>query len=174
MPKKTTIDKDLGYKKLIKEIKKFKGAYVKAGLPQSMENEVHSDDITTLQIGVWQEFGTRRIPKRPFIRTTFDTKKKQWEKFTDLMISGISLGKTTANMALDLLGQKILSDIKSVIRKGVGAKNAPSTLRQKQKKGLAETKRRERKGQPYPIGTPVQLIDTGVMLNSITYEKVIK
>lgn len=166
--KQEIIDIDLGMKNIVRSFKKVDGSYVKVGLQGETGQKTYGEKwnpVTVVDIGVIHEFGTVNIPERSFLRNTFDENYLKWRKFTTQVFSEMitkQFAKTYTvgiSKALGFLGQRIQNDIKNRIRQGIPPPNAPSTLARKLKKGK---------------GLPVPLIDTGRMINSIIYVKVIK
>ncbi|MCP4481413.1 MAG: hypothetical protein GY817_01105 [bacterium] len=188
------IDKDLGYSKIVRSLKDIEGSHVKVGLQGAKGQKTYGEkfnNMTVVDIGTIHEFGANihkqlkpislkaglkaynsnkmrtgliKIPARSFLGTTYDKKHKEWiemnkklfwniitARYSKSFISGIS-------KALGIMGQTIVKDIRKTIRAGIEPPNKESTLRAKMKKG---------KGKK----TPKPLIDTGRMINSISYKK---
>ena len=112
-----------------------------------LPNAVYPDGTNVAQVAAYNEFGTEKIPSRPFFRTTIAEKSPEW---------GPALGKLVvsngydASKALDALGQGVAGQIRQGIIDMNTPPNAPSTLRQKK-------------------GTK-PLVDTGQMLRSVDSE----
>ncbi|MCP4482071.1 MAG: hypothetical protein GY817_04630 [bacterium] len=157
-----TVEKNFKYREILKQRRNLKGSYVKVGLPKKTGEKKHKNiSLTLAEVLAFHEFGTRNVPRRPALRKSFDDNKKAWKKFTDKLLKAILLRWISASKALDLIGLKLKEDIQETIRKGVGEKNAPAVLKAKRKKGNGEEE-------------PVQLIDSGQTITSISYEKVVK
>ncbi len=90
------------------------------------------------------------IPERPFIRGSFDKNKNDYEKFIEQQLDKVLQLEITAKTCLELIGQYITGDIKKYIRDLQNPANAPMTV--------------EMKGSSSP------LVDTGRLLDSVTYE----
>lgn len=191
------IDKDLGMKGIVRSLKKVDGSYVKVGLQGNTGQKTYGEKwnrVTVVDVAVIHEFGATvhrklktiglleglrayyrnrirkgsfSIPERSFLRSTYDEKYNEWriktnQIFFDLITKRFSASYTAGvSKALGVIGAFIKTDIKNKIRRGIPPPNAPSTLAKKMKKGTGG-------------GQPVPLIDTGRMINSITFEKVIK
>ena len=84
------------------------------------------------------EFGTDRIPSRPFMRLTVSENEPDIIRRMQGLANDVVFGKSTAVQALDKIGIHIQGLIQKTIRSGVGPPNAPSTIEQK---GHAETLR---------------------------------
>jgi len=136
-----TIDKDKGAKRLLAEFEKG-DVGVEAGL----------FDPGLAQIGAYNEYGTKHIPERPFIRTTSDTKRSEWDAFMTDKMNKMTEGKGTIRQALTALGADMETDIKETITKWRTPPNAPSTIKIK--------------------GTDNPLIDTGKMRDAVSFKVV--
>ena len=147
-----TKDIDLGYVKILREMKKLdQNPRVKVGWPAEDAKSVapHSDSsLTVAQIAIIHEFGSpmKNIPERSMLRVTHDAKAKEWSKATDKLAGQIFDGKLTVEQALDKLGILMLRDVKRRISSGI-----PPALK-------------------YREGTP--LVDTAQILNATTYVRI--
>lgn len=151
MKAKLTI-KDKGLGKLMRLGAQLKAhPRVKVGvLGKSAPREGAIDNVG---LAVVHEFGvpSKGIPSRPFLRSTFDAKKDDWNKLLARMVVQALAGKLTVHQALGLLGQRAAADVKRRITSGNNfVPNAPATI--------------ARKGSSRP------LVDTGRLLGSISYE----
>ena len=89
------------------------------------------------------------IPERPFLRSTFDEKNKEWQKKAEAQLNLVATGRKDAAGMLNTMGNVIEGDIKRKIASGPFTPNAPSTIR------------RKKSASP--------LIDSGRMRSSIRY-----
>lgn len=152
-----TIVKDKGFEKAVEQIRQAKGSHVNIGiLSQDGMKTPPGSNLNLAAIASVNEFGTsdKRVPPRPFLRTTMEKNRRRYNRLTEQLISQILSGKTTVMKALDLLGLKIGSDVKKMITTLKNPPNAPGTI--------------ARKGSNNP------LIDTGRMRSSINHEVKIK
>ena len=137
--------------KLWKDIKaqfpKIDKAVVKTGI-QSDAGE--SDGVSIAEYASFNEFGTRTIPERPFMRKTFDDNLANYNKLIERLFKGMLGGKLDAKMAFSILGQQTEDDMKNTIMTGGFKENSKKTVAIK--------------------GSSRPLIDTGTMRNSIRYE----
>jgi len=137
--------------KLWKEIKaqfpKIDKAVVKTGI-QSDAGE--NEGVSIAEYAAFNEFGTRNIDERPFMRKTFDDNLANYNKLIERLFKGMLGGKLDAKFAFNTLGQQTEDDMKDTITNGKFTANAQSTI--------------DKKGSSSP------LIDTGTMRNSIRYE----
>ena len=114
---------------------------VKIGFPEGSNN---------LDIAVYNEFGTKNMPARPFVRTAFQSYKNDLSQSIKNEAKSIMDGSNTMDRSLNRLGnkgvgliQKNMTDIKT-------PPNAQSTIDQK--------------------GSSNPLIDTGQTRSSVTYK----
>lgn len=151
----TTKEKDLGFKKIIKELKKLEASpFVKVGwpveAPKATAPHAKSEAFTVAMIAIVHEFGSPSagIPERSMVRAAHDEKEKDWRKFTDAQVVLIYKGKLTVEKALDRIGLLMVSDIKNRILSGIPPKLV------------------SREG--------VALVDTAQMLNALTFKRIMK
>ena len=145
--------KDNGYASLVKKVFDLSKQHpvIKVGILAKDGDKPHGDDaLTVLQIAVFNEFGTSKIPERSFIRAWFDANEGVIkERLTALMRSVVKEKRTPGDI-LEILGGWCVGQIQSRISQGITPGNAESTLRKKA-----------------PKTTP--LIDTGVLRASVSY-----
>lgn len=158
-------DKDFGFKKLKSELKKLEQKpFVKVGVQgvdASKDKDVRNYDgsisklsgITVVEIANFHEFGLG-VPERSFLRSTLDENRNKYSNIVSEMRTEISKGAFDTKTALEILGQKIVKDVKQKIYDGIMPPLAESTIRKK----TVDNKRGD---------TP--LIDTGQLVQSITY-----
>lgn len=144
----TVIDKDLGYTRIFRDIKELDKRGIKIGF---MGND-SVDGVSVVDYATYNEFGTSRIPARPFMQTTADQKREEVLKFSEHLVGKMIDGGISADMVLKNLGEFYQAKIQETIRKAKewAVPNAPATV--------------ARKGSSSP------LIDTGRMVNSVRYE----
>lgn len=140
---KVKID-DKKMKKIFNELKILEKAYTLVGI---QEGNPQVEGTLVSQIAFWNEFGTKHIPERSFIRSWFDANISAIQQKVRFLYNKVSEGKMTAKTALATLGQWAQDRIRKSILEFTSPPNKPMTIR--------------RKGSSHP------LIDTGQMLNSI-------
>lgn len=120
---------------------------MKIGLWGSEEAE----GTSVVDYAMYNEFGTSRIPARPFMSQTYDKNKKEINDYIDFLV-GRMLDSGGADKVLITLGMKYQSMIRLMIRdaKTWAEPNAPATVAAK--------------------GSSSPLIDQGRMINAIQYE----
>lgn len=168
------IDRDLGWKKFKKSILKV------ASRPVAIRVGVQGDDkasggASLVNIATVHEFGSTDgvIPQRSFIRSTFDSNLRKYERLVDAMTKSVLLNNTTAERSLGLIGMKFVADVKATIRAGIDPPLAESTLKARMSKveALAGNKNQSAAtaaaDNPTTPGTVIPLIDTGHLIASI-------
>lgn len=102
------------------------------------------------------EYGTKDIDSRPFMRNTFEAKRADWYRLLHRLLSS---GAYDPRAALMLVAETAVKDIQLTIETADNGKfvaNAPETVL-----------RKKARGKRYP---DQPLIDTGTMQESVTYE----
>ena len=141
------IDRDLGWKDIVQGYRNLHGKTIKAGVLQSAGSEKNGVPIS--QVATWNEYGTSRIPSRPFIAIATD-ESKGWQGEVKMQVGGIT-SSADVNGVLNTIGEQMKKDIKNVIGDRSKLKpNAPSTIAKK--------------------GFDAPLIDTGKLQESIDFE----
>lgn len=113
--------------------------------------EVHGGKtpITLNRLAAIHEYGTNRIPKRPFVHPPLKQNRGKYLKITGKQIASSVMGRGRMSQTWHYVGQAAVSDVQNYMLTGKFAPLAASTVR--------------RKGSSKP------LIDTGQMRQSITY-----
>jgi hypothetical protein len=145
-------DIDRGWNKFVENISKHSESGIKVGVLQTAPNT--ADGQTQATIAAQNEFGTKSIPERSFLRSTIDENRVNYNVIIDSILERVYLENRSMREQLGLLGQKVQSDIKRKIVTLRTPPNAPATIAEK--------------------GSDNPLIDTGQMLNSISYEVELK
>lgn len=143
---KNVIDRDLGLKKIMRELQSAKNVFVTVGVH---EGEQNSEGLSIAEYGAYNEYGTSDIPERSFMRSTFDEKQAKIKRDMDSQFSSVVEGKSTVYRALQYIGERHQQDIQAKIKSGVNPENSPVTI---ERKGSSKT-----------------LIDTGALVQSIRY-----
>jgi len=145
------IDKDRGWNRIQAEVKKADKAKTKVGILNTSGDQEGTPLVT---IAASNEFGTRNIPERPFVRGWFDSKLKDITRFAKSLYNGIIDGRYTAGKAIKLLGVFGVGGMKKYT---IDLRTPPNSLSTIAKKGSSNP-----------------LIDTGRLVNSINSEENIK
>lgn len=77
------------------------------------------------------EFGTKNIPPRPFMRNTISINRSTWIRMIQKGMQSSMSGQRLAN----LLGIRLKGDIQKTIVSGVPPPNSPVTVKAKAKRG---------------------------------------
>ena len=143
---KTTVKKHLDIDKLKKRLGGI--SRVKVGLPKG--SLPYPDGTSVINVGLWNEFGTRTIPERSFLRTGIRNNLAKYRRINRANRRKILIGSLTTEKALNQLGAIATGDVKENITAISKPPNKPSTIRGKQSSN--------------------PLINTGHMRAQITYE----
>jgi hypothetical protein len=142
------IDRDLGYKQIALNFKQLKGRGVKVGVMGGETN----DGVAVVDYAMYNEFGTSRIPARPFMATTADNNRDKVQEFAGFLVGKMIDRRLDATSVLKNLGEFYQAKIQETIRnaKEWAVPNAASTIAMK--------------------GSSSPLIDQGRLVQSIRYE----
>ena len=125
-----------------------------ADAPHPTASEGKSPPPTVLEVAIWNEFGTSKIPERSFIRETLDLYEAEILKLAARLGKAVALGRMDNQQAMSLLGEHVVGLMKErIANRGAPkafAPNAPRTVAQK--------------GSSTPL-----IAHTGQLRNSITY-----
>ena len=122
------IDRDLGYNRIMRDLQKLYGMEVVAGMLKDSgkaENGASYVDIAT-----WNEYVTGRIPSRPFIRISADTNKAAWGRLAQQCVNNVIDGDNPRDAA-QVVGHRMVEDIRKVFGSSELKANAPSTVKKK-------------------------------------------
>jgi len=106
------IDRDLGWKAIKREMLKAKTLEVAVGILDGSKN---GEGASIAEYATYNEFGTDKIPERPFMRTAFDESKAKIAQDMNREGKRMALGQATAQKALTIIGQRHASRIQNVI-----------------------------------------------------------
>ena len=139
--------------KLDKELKYLSSHAVKVGVLWSGGSLKSNTDVQ--EYAIFNEYGTSKIPSRPFFRLSVGTDKAQNEikEYIKKQVEQVIQGGMTGQQAYENLGTFVVQKIKKTIMSGNFAANDPKTVKVK--------------GQSTP------LIDTHSLFHSIDYEIVV-
>lgn len=125
--------------------------FIKVGIVSGTGEHPNADKGQTLaEVGWWNEFGTRTIPERPFLRTGLNENIDKYRVILGNGLRQILLGQTDERQVLNILGMVAVSDVQAKIVSISSPPNAQLTV--------------DRKGSSNP------LIDTGALKQHITWE----
>lgn len=142
--------------KLMEMLKKYKTAYVTVGIHEKAGSYTKGESPPmVVQVALWNEFGTEKSPARPFFSTAIDSNEEKINQWRDEAVDKVLAGTFTIEKALDYIGFRVQVLIQNQIKSNMPPPNAPSTLKAKARAGVA----------------PQTLINTGLMLRSVTFER---
>lgn len=139
--------KDKGFDRIVKQMGELRG--VEFGLFSN--SGTYPDGTPVVDVGIYNEFGTSRIPARPFMRVAADQGKKSMQQVVDHTIGLMIDGRVTPKAVDDTVGKQWANVVKSTIKHFDTPPNAPSTV--------------AAKGKNDP------LVDTGQMMDAIDYRR---
>jgi len=139
-------------KGIFKSLKKLKNISLEVGVFADAKNSDNNPASYVADYAIANEFGTKDIPKRSFIRSTSDEQGNKWQDTMDKVVGSIIDGASESKLENELhkVGQTVRRDIIEKIDSNITPKNAPSTKIIKEKQGKTKT-----------------LIDTGALRQSI-------
>lgn len=120
-------------KNLVKRATGLGGKEAAGGFPRgsSAGSQTYDNGASVLDVAIWNQFGTDRIPARPFIDNAV-TRIEQDKSGSGAHIAKQVLdGEITAEQALKKIGQVAETAIREAITDDVYEPNAPSTIRRK-------------------------------------------
>ena len=136
--------------RFFKEIEKLKKLQVRVGYQQGADfYDEEGKKVDVLDVAMFNELGTSRIPSRPFMRDSVDNNADKISSFCKSKLKGIANGSKTADAVLKEIGAMQVGLVQQTIRDGNFAPNSPRTIAQK--------------------GSDKPLIDTGKMRQSVHY-----
>lgn len=159
MAKKSTLkDIDHGWKNIQRQVEDLHKANVRIGIHADAGNaqmrmpdgSIATSDLTLAEVAFFNEFGTDKIPERPFIRTTADENKGKYHKRMQRELDAVFAGKAKVKKSLERLGSMAQADVRKKMKNLRTPPNAAETIK--------------RKGSSNP------LIDTATMLRAVDYE----
>jgi hypothetical protein len=174
-------DVDHGWEDLKQVLENLKSgeAYVKVGIlgdeaakvaPEHQHGAAGAaaaEPLTNVKLALIHEFGAPEagIPERSFIRVPFDLGQSANTAKLSKLVKSVYGGKLTIRKALEVMGFAVKWDIKNfVIRGQVTPPDSEATIRKKTEKGAWNKASK---------GSPVTLIDTKVMVNTVDFAVVL-
>lgn len=142
-------------KRFFRELKKLSEKQVRVGVQGGKRHKEKSRDgkekegADLVEIAIWNELGTGRIPARPFLGQTVDQHSAEIQKAATQFVQKICKGQLDAQSAFKKIGVVTVGYVQDQITNGEFEPNAPMTV--------------QRKGSDHP------LIDTGQLRRGISY-----
>lgn len=146
------------------------------------ESARYENGTPVAAVAAYQEFGvsSRSIPPRPFMRPTVNEKKPEWRDLAARGAKAMLMNGESATSVLDKIGFQIEGDIAATISRIESPPLSPITIllrywrRQGRKitgKTVGEAAREIAKDDyEAPEVSQKPLVDTGIMLQSISHE----
>lgn len=166
------------FPKFRKKLAGMDGFLVKAGV---LAGATYPDTgVKVAKIARLQEFGTSKIPPRPFLRNTVAREGGEWQRALKKEVNLYLAGKQSLDVVTTRVGNRMVSDIKKTIKEGVAPPISEVT---KMMRYLTKVRNMPRNGRTYLTAlnlvksgkkagdvetTP--LYDTHVLYSSIDYE----
>ena len=147
-----------GYEAFKKELKKIKGSYVSIGIHTGAGE--YKDGESVIQVAFWNEFGTDKVPQRPFMRNVVYGKEGEINRLREKLMKRLIDGEITLEKALGTLGFVIAEMMRNEITGRHLRPNKDSTIAHKQREGVT------------PPDNP--LYETGLLMRSIGFQVVIE
>ena len=156
MARPAVVDIDHGFDKIITDLIKAEKRTLLVGIQEGSKTpgmvkagRKQKAGLNIAQYAAQNEFGTREIPERSFMRTAFDENIQLISSFLTKEIGLVIDQKKTLDQALKLTGQLITGLIQKKIRQIVFPPNSPRTIAEK--------------------GSSKPLIDFGSMIQAVRY-----
>lgn len=146
---------DRVWRKLQRKLQRARRVGVNVGMIASKGgNQRTESGITLAELAAIHEFGSpsANIPERSFIRRTFDEGKKEFEEISAKVAKGIILDRFSVEKGMEILGAWGANAVKKRVTSG---EHIPPPL----KAATIAAK-----------GSDRPLVDTGVMINAISWE----
>ena len=125
------------------------------------EKSKYEDGTPVASIAAQNEYGnpTKHIPPRSFMRTSIIEKENEWRSLAEQGSKAVLDGKQTVTQVMEKIGLKAAGDIRKKITQIFEPPLSPVTIHN----------RLHRKSNKKTIGLLTKpLIDTGIMLNTLT------
>lgn len=151
--------------------------------------------LSSVDLALIHEYGTATIPARSFIGATFEKKKAELVLLLQRLAPSVYAGTMTVDQMLALAATRLAADMKNTIREGIDPPLKPGSVSKRVSrlldvaekralapqqgwKGFAALERVRGRRQQVRMasevfgnhtGAEIPLVDTGQLVNSITY-----
>lgn len=151
-----------------RNLKKFQRQHVIAGITHDAAG-VEGESVAAY--ATFNELGLG-VPARPFMSRFFDQDLNKISNFSGNAIRKAALGTVTLEAAMNAIGLYMQKGIQRSIRTAHqwAQPNSPLTLDRKYRKGAWQHDAGPKAGPMFGPQRPKELIDHGIMLNSVTFE----
>lgn len=123
------VDRDLGFAEIISNLKKLDGKEIKVGI-QGDETAEYENGVGVIDVAIFNEYGTDKIPSRPFIRQCFALHNQEAYERLKKAVDFIERGGDV-DLALGNIGQWYEDQMKNVLMTYPWKPNSPSTIKRK-------------------------------------------
>lgn len=154
-----TVRNRQGSQRLREAADELSGLVAKVGF---FETSKYPDGTPVAAVAVTQERGSVRknIPARPFMSTTVDKHRAEWNEQVRRGANAIAEGRFTGAQVMDAIGALAAGDIRKTI----------SEIQQPPLKEATVAARKRRYKDKKTVGSLTKpLVDTAVMVNAVTY-----
>ena len=123
-----SVERDLGWKKIKSDLRKIDNSFTKVGVHAGTKRE---DDkrVSMVEIASANEFGTKRIPQRPFLRSAFDMNKSKLNEVNSKLVDDIYLRRKSLKAGLSTLGEVFTRMVQTRIKTLRTPANAVLTIK---------------------------------------------
>ena len=121
------IDKDLGWKDIVKKSRQLNGKVIKAGVLEGAGS--YKNGISIAEVATYNHYGTEHIPARPFIAIATDESKGFQSEVAEKIGKMMDSPANSVNNALHSVGVVMKGKIKGVIGTGKLKANRPRTVK---------------------------------------------
>ena len=138
---------------LLRSYEESKQKHVAVGLPkENVGGKIYGDGIRIIYVGIWHEYGFGNNPRRSFLRTPFDIKKKELADAIQKQFAAVVKGRDI-DTALGLIGVTATNISKGAFTSRGYGQWPDIQQSTKDAKGSTQV-----------------LIDTGILRSSITWQ----
>jgi len=135
------------FNKLHNIIRKSKKGSIEVGF--FADSPRYDSGVSVSNVAYWNEYGTKNIPERPFLRTSAQKNNEKYLGLVRSFLTAIFKGRATGKRAISTIALKVKNDIVDTIIRWTFPINAKST---EDKKGFNDP-----------------LVDTELMLESVDW-----
>jgi hypothetical protein len=141
-----------------------KGAYVSIGIHEDA-GSYSKGEISVVEVALFQEFGTTKIPERSFIRSTVDEHESSINAMREKMIENILTKGWSKEKALEAIGLYVQSLIQNKIKSNVPPPYGTG-LKPNSEARIASLQEQKRKR----VGHTSTLRESELLLRSVTFK----
>jgi hypothetical protein len=142
-------DIDKGLKKILSSFRELTKTSLNVGVFSDAVNTKEKGASYVADYAITNEYGSKNIPERSFMRSTIDEQGNKWTNSLADVFTNVAKNNLDLNKQLYKTGAIARNDIIAKIDSNINPPNAPSTIK---KKGMSKNK---------------TLIDTGILRSSI-------